>query len=216
MRPHGCAKEVPGAPSAPTGAPLSTGRSFAERRKLLKLLEKVRDRRARCDASGGPRKCLGASLSVGYLTLCDAARVGFPTLNARSRDAELAGVDEDADFLQALPARRIATRYVVRIAAGLHVGGRVVDGTIVDISDSGARVDCEPPGVAPGTSLAIELRCFRLEERIRMLATLVRETTSGCALRLVDPDPFLRVFVKLARLHDEVPGDRREKLLSEL
>ena len=125
-------------------------------------------------------------------------------------------MDEGPDFLQALPTRRAATRYVVRIAVGLHVGGQVVDGTIVDISDSGARVECDPSGVPPGTNIAIELRCFRLEERISMLATLVRETSTGCALRLIDADPFLRVFVKLARLHDEAPGDRLEKLLSEL
>jgi PilZ domain len=125
-------------------------------------------------------------------------------------------MEPDPDFLQTLPTRRVATRYVVRIAVGLRVGELVVDGTIVDVSDTGARVECEPPGIVPGTSVSIELRCFRLEERVSMLATLVRETATGCALRLVDPDPFLRIFVKLARLHDEAPGDRLEKLLSEL
>jgi hypothetical protein len=122
----------------------------------------------------------------------------------------------DSQFLPAQPTRRVATRFAARIAVGLRVGEQLVDGTIVDISDSGARVECDPPGVAPGTSVLIELRCFRLEERISMLATLVRETATGCALRLVDPDPFLRVFLKLARLYDEAPGDRLEKLLSEL
>jgi hypothetical protein len=125
-------------------------------------------------------------------------------------------MDEDSDFLQALPPRRAATRYVVRIPVGLHIAGQVVDATIVDLSDSGARVECDPPGVAPGTSISIELRCFRLDERVSMLATIVRDTPAGCALRLVDPDPFLRLFVKLARLHDEAPGDRLEKELSEL
>ncbi len=124
-------------------------------------------------------------------------------------------MDGDPDFLPVLPTRRIATRYVVRIPVGLHIGEQVVDGTIVDISDSGARVECDPPGVSPGTSLSIELRCFRLDERISMLATIVRETSAGCALRLVDPDPFLRVFVKLALLLDQAPGDRLEKVLSE-
>jgi hypothetical protein len=125
-------------------------------------------------------------------------------------------VDDAPDFLQTLPARRIATRYVVRIPVGLHVGGQVIDGTIVDISDSGARIECDPPRVSPGAAVSVELRCFRLSERVTMLATLVRETPGGCALRLVDADPFLRVFVKLALLLDEAPGDRLEKELSEL
>ena len=122
---------------------------------------------------------------------------------------------DDSDFLEALPARRIATRYVVRIPVGLNVGGQLVDGTIVDISDSGARVECDPLRVSIGANVSIDLRCFRLEERVTMLATLVRETPGGCALRLVDPDPFLRVFVKLVLLLDEAPGDRLEKELSE-
>jgi len=123
---------------------------------------------------------------------------------------------DDSDFLQALPTRRIATRYVVRIPVGLNVGGEVADGTIVDISDSGARVECDPPRVSPGASVSLDLRCFRLDERVTLLASLVRETPGGCALRLVDPDPFLRVFVKLARLLDEAPGDRLEQQLSEV
>ena len=120
-------------------------------------------------------------------------------------------MNEDPDFLRALPTRRIATRYVVRIPVGLHVGGQVVDGTIVDISDSGARVECDPPGVSPGANVSIELRCFRLDERVTMIASLVRETPGGCALRLVDPDAFLRVFVKLALLLDTTVPDKFEK-----
>jgi len=124
-------------------------------------------------------------------------------------------VDEEAEFLQEMPTRRVATRYIVRIPVGLRVGSVSVDGTIVDISDSGMRVECEPPRAAPGTSVALELRCFDLDERVTMLAKLVRQTDGGCALRLVDPDPFLRVFVKLARLHDASVGDRMEKLDSD-
>ena len=123
---------------------------------------------------------------------------------------------DEPEFLLATPSRRIATRYVVRIPVGLHIGGQVIDATIVDISDSGARVECDPPGASPGANVAIELRCFRLDERVNMLATLVRETPGGCALRLSDTDPFLRVFVKLAMLFDEAPGDRLEKELSEI
>ena len=124
--------------------------------------------------------------------------------------------DDEPEFMLATPSRRIATRYVVRIPVGLHVAGKLIDATIVDISDSGVRVDCDPPGASPGTNVSIELRCFRLGERVSMLASLVRETPGGCALRLVDTDPFLRVFVKLAMLLDQAPGDQLEKELAEL
>ena len=124
--------------------------------------------------------------------------------------------DEEPEFLQVTPSRRIATRYVVRIPVGLHVAGQVIDATIVDISDSGARVECDPPGAPLGSHVSIELRCFRLDERVSMLASLVRETPGGCALRLLDADPFLRVFVKLAMLLDQAPGDQLEKQLAEL
>jgi hypothetical protein len=140
---------------------------------------------------------------------------GFPTLKGRVISTESRDVDEEAEFLQEMPTRRVATRYIVRIPVGLRVGSVSVDGTIVDISDSGMRVECEPPRAAPGTSVALELRCFDLDERVTMLAKLVRQTDGGCALRLVDPDPFLRVFVKLARLHDASVGDRMEKLDSD-
>ena len=124
---------------------------------------------------------------------------------------------DDPDFLRVTPTRRIATRYVVRIPAGLHVGGQVIDATIVDISDSGARVECDPPhDIPPGAQVSIDLRCFRLDERVTMLATFVRETPGGCAMRLIDADPFLRVFAKLAKLLDAAPGDRLEKELSEV
>jgi hypothetical protein len=123
---------------------------------------------------------------------------------------------DEPEFLLATPSRRIATRYVVRIPVGLRIGEQVIDATIVDISDSGARVECDPPGASAGANVSIELRCFRLEERVNMLATFVRETPGGCALRLADVDPFLRVFVKLAMLFDEAPGDRLEKELSQV
>jgi hypothetical protein len=71
------------------------------------------------------------------------------------RTAEAGSVDGDSDSLRPLPARRVATRYVVRIAATLRAGDRAVEGTIVDISASGALVECAP--VAPGTSVSIDL-----------------------------------------------------------
>ena len=119
---------------------------------------------------------------------------------------------EDDEFLRETPARRVATRYIVRIPGLLRVGGASVEAAIVDVSDSGVRLECAAPRVGAGTAAQIDLRCFKLSERVTMLAKFVRETPAGCALRFTDPDPFLRVFVKLARLHDASVGDQLEKL----
>ncbi len=124
----------------------------------------------------------------------------------------MSGEDE---FLREVPTRRVATRYIVRLPVLMRIGAGAVEGTIVDISDTGLRLECSVPRVAPGTSVQLELRCFKLAERVTMLAKLVRATPAGCALRFVDPDPFLRLFVKLARLHDASVGDRLEKLTPE-
>ncbi|MFI5315100.1 MAG: PilZ domain-containing protein [Myxococcota bacterium] len=121
----------------------------------------------------------------------------------------------DDEELRESPVRRVAPRYIVRIPAVLRVGATECEGTIVDVSDSGARVECAQLRLAPGSSVAIELRWFKTDEHIAILAKFVRETPAGCALRFVDPDPFLRVFVKLARAHDATVSDRFEKMLSE-
>lgn len=123
-------------------------------------------------------------------------------------------IDEDAPLLE-VPTRRIATRYIVRIPVVLHVGQNKLDAQVVDISDSGARIECPPLRLAPGTSVAIELRWFKKSEPVSMLAKFVRDTPAGGALRFADPDPFLRVFVKLARAADSGVSDRFEKMLTE-
>ena len=119
------------------------------------------------------------------------------------------------DTLREAPARRVAPRYIVRIPVLLRVGSTELDGNIVDVSDSGARIECKAPRLAPGTSVALELRWFEGSDRVGMLAKFVRETPAGCALRFVDPDPFLRLFVKIARMHDTTVPDKFEKVLSE-
>jgi hypothetical protein len=111
--------------------------------------------------------------------------------------------------------RRAATRYIVRIPVTLRVGTSESAATLVDVSDSGARVDCPPPRLSPGTSVSVELPWFDSEDRISMLAKFVRDTPTGCALRFVDPDPFLRLFVKLARLNDGSVSERVEKMFTE-
>jgi hypothetical protein len=121
----------------------------------------------------------------------------------------------DDDTLREAPVRRVAPRYIVRIPTVLRVGTTEVEGTIVDVSDSGARVECAALRLAPGSSVALELRWLKTKEQIAILAKFVRETPAGCALRFVDPDPFLRVFVKLARAHDATTSDRMEKMLTE-
>lgn len=119
------------------------------------------------------------------------------------------------DALRETPVRRVAPRYIVRIPVVLRMGATEIDGTIVDISDSGARIESKPPQLAPGTSLALELRWFDASDRVGLLAKFVRETPAGCAIRFVDPDPFLRLFVKIARMHDADVPDKMEKVLSE-
>lgn len=119
------------------------------------------------------------------------------------------------DALRETPARRVAPRYIVRIPVLLRVGSTEIEGSIVDVSDSGARIECKAPRLAPGNSVALELRWFEGNDRVAMLAKFVRETPAGCALRFVDPDPFLRLFVKIARMHDTTVPDKFEKVLSE-
>jgi hypothetical protein len=134
----------------------------------------------------------------------------------RSLDfAEARGMSFDDETLQEAPVRRVATRYIVRIPVVMRVGATQTEGAIVDISDSGARVECPPLRLAPGTALALELRWFKGGEPVSMLAKFVRDTPAGGAVRFADPDPFLRVFVKLARAHDSSASDRFEKLLTE-
>lgn len=119
---------------------------------------------------------------------------------------------EADDTLRGAPVRRVAPRYIVRIPVLMRVGSTELDGAIVDVSDSGARLECRPPRLAPGTSVALELRWFSGPDRVGLLAKFVRETPAGCALRFVDPDPFLRLFVKIARMHDTNVPDKLEKL----
>jgi len=129
--------------------------------------------------------------------------------------AEAREMDFDDAELREAPVRRVAPRYIVRIPVLLRVGTTQLEGAIVDVSDSGARVECKSMQLAPGSSVAVELRWLKAPDSIAMLAKFVRETPAGCALRFVDPDPFLRVFVKLARAHDATISDRFEKVLTE-
>ncbi len=125
------------------------------------------------------------------------------------------GMAEGDEELRETPTRRVAPRYIVRIPVVLRVGTSEWEGSLVDISDSGVRAECKSMRLAPGTSVSLELRWLKTSDPITMLAKLVRETPAGCALRFVDPDPFLRVFVKLARAHDATVSDRVEKMLTE-
>ena len=121
----------------------------------------------------------------------------------------------EEEELREAPVRRVAPRYIVRIPVVLRVGGSESEGMLVDISDSGVRVECKSLRLGPGTSVSLELRWLKTSEPIAMLAKFVRETPAGVALRFADPDPFLRVLVKLARAHDATVSDRIEKMLTE-
>jgi hypothetical protein len=111
---------------------------------------------------------------------------------------------EPEDFtLRQVVNRRIATRYIVSIPILVRVGTRAVDGRIVDISDSGAKLECQAFEVGERDTLQVELPWFEDDRRASILARFVRKTSTGCGVQFTDPDPFLRLFVKLARLHDD-------------
>jgi hypothetical protein len=79
----------------------------------------------------------------------------------------------------------------------------------VDISNSGVRLELPPAAVPPGTLVRIELPWFPGEQPASMLAKFVRTLPDGCALRFADPDPFLRVFVKLGLLQSQCASEPR-------
>jgi hypothetical protein len=107
------------------------------------------------------------------------------------------------DFtLREITNARIATRYSVSIPVTLRIRDKRVDARIVDISDSGAKLECASLGAGPHDTVQLELVWFD-DERPSMLARFIRETDSGCGVQFTDPCPFLRLFVKLARLHDD-------------
>jgi len=118
---------------------------------------------------------------------------------------------EPDDFtLRSVSNRRVATRYVVSIPVSLHIGERHLEARVVDISDSGAKLECAPLVAQAREVLQIELPWFDDERSASILAHFVRKITSGCGVQFTDPDPFLRLFVKLARLHDDsVPDELR-------
>jgi hypothetical protein len=111
---------------------------------------------------------------------------------------------EPDDFtLRSVSNRRVATRYVVSIPVSLRIGERHFDARVVDISDSGAKLECAPIEAHAREALQIELPWFDDERSASILARFVRKIAGGCGVQFTDPDPFLRVFVKLARLHDD-------------
>ena len=117
---------------------------------------------------------------------------------------------EDEDFtLGGFVNQRISTRYVARIQVVVRIGERAVDAWIVDVSNSGVRLELPVAAVTPGTMVRIELPWFPGDQPASMLAKFVRHTSDGCALRFSDPDPFLRVFVKLGLLQNERTSERK-------
>jgi len=111
---------------------------------------------------------------------------------------------ENEDFtLGGFSSQRISTRYVARIQVIARIGDQSIDAWIVDVSNSGVRLEMPSARLAAGTLVRIELPWFPGEQPASMLAKFVRSTADGCALRFADPDPFLRVFVKLGLLQSQ-------------
>lgn len=118
-------------------------------------------------------------------------------------------MDNDDFTLGGFPDPRIATRYVARIQVIARFAERALEGSIVDISNSGVRLELPQISVPPGTVVRLELPWFPADQTASMLAKYVRKTDNGCALRFSDPDPFLRVFVKLGLLQNQGSNEHR-------
>ena len=117
---------------------------------------------------------------------------------------------ENEDFtLGGFSSQRISTRYVARIQVVARIGDLAIDAWIVDVSNSGVRLELPPTPLAAGTLVRIELPWFPGEQPASMLAKFVRTLPDGYALRFADPDPFLRVFVKLGLLQSQCAGEPR-------
>ena len=117
---------------------------------------------------------------------------------------------DNEDFtLGGLPDPRVATRYVARIRVTARVGDHAFEGSIVDLSNSGVRLELAQISIPPGTLVRLELPWFPADQPASMLAKYVRRTDTGCALRFSDPDPFLRVFVKLGLLQNQGAAEPR-------
>lgn len=112
-------------------------------------------------------------------------------------------MDNDDFTLGGLLDPRVATRYVARIRVIACFGERELEGSIVDLSNSGVRLELPPISIQPGTLVRLDLPWFPADRPASMLAKYVRKTDNGCALRFSDPDPFLRVFVKLGLLQNQ-------------
>lgn len=116
-------------------------------------------------------------------------------------------MDNDDFTLGGFPNPRVATRYVARIRILARIGERALKAFIVDVSNTGVRLEMPAITVAPDTVIRLELPWFPVDQPVSMLAKYVRKTDDGCALRFTDPDPFLRVFVKLGLLQNEITGE---------
>jgi len=111
-------------------------------------------------------------------------------------------MEQDDFTLREITDRRIATRYVISVPVTLRLREGRVAAKIVDVSNSGAKIECRPFGARSLDPLALELVWFA-DERPSLLARFIRETSAGCGIQFTDSEPFLRLFVKLARLHDD-------------
>lgn len=123
--------------------------------------------------------------------------------NSRAPEPNEVCMEPDDFTLRSVTNRRVATRYVVSIPVSLRIAERRFDARVVDISDSGAKLECGPVEADGREVIQIELRWFDDDRRASILARFVRKSSAGFGVQFTDPDPFLRLFVKLARLHDE-------------
>ncbi len=83
-----------------------------------------------------------------------------------------------------------------------------MDGTIVDISATGAHIEGAPAPEQIGGALVLQLDCFGGIGPIEFAARLVRPMEPGFAVEFTEPEPFLRALLKIALLHMEQDQER--------
>ena len=118
--------------------------------------------------------------------------------------------------------RRSAQRYLIRLPVAYASEVTNASGLLVDVSNSGARVEGLPPEAELGSTVEVELCTLPGEDPIVFPAKLARMCDGGFAVEFLERDPFLRAVLRLASLAPGEPSldaeqrSRRAALLKKL
>jgi hypothetical protein len=101
--------------------------------------------------------------------------------------------------------RRSAQRYLIRLPVAYATEATGASGLLVDVSNSGARVEGLPPEVDLGATIEVELCTLPGAEPLIFPAKMARMCDGGFAVEFLERDPFLRAVLRLTRL---APGEQ--------